>query len=58
MHGVYFGTSVDGNGLVAGPLSTAPVGANLDPWQGQSQTRSRSFHVTSQPRCVQTLLSA
>jgi hypothetical protein len=44
----YFGMSTRGSGLAAGPLITSPAGVNREPWQGQSQTLSWSFHPTSQ----------
>src|SRR5437879_1263440 len=39
-------------GEKAGPLSAVPSGANCEPWQGQSQQRSKLFQCTWQPRCV------
>ena len=42
------------SGAMAGPLSTAPSGANCEPWHGQSQHCSVEFQWTWQPRCVQT----
>ena len=38
----------------AGAVSTSPVGAKREPWQGQSQLSSTSFQCTRHPRCVQT----
>jgi hypothetical protein len=32
---------------------TLPSGLNREPWQGQFQVRSASFHPTMQPMCVQ-----
>ncbi len=40
------------SGVSAGPLSTAPSGANCEPWHGQSQHCSNGFQCTTQPRCV------
>jgi hypothetical protein len=38
----------------AGPLMTWPAYENLEPWQGQSNDFSESFHFTVHPRCMQT----
>src|SRR2546423_6816117 len=48
--GIYGFTSARGE--MAGPLSAVPSGANCEPWQGQSQQRSKLFQCTWQPRCV------
>ena len=39
---------------MAGPWMTLPSTSNREPWQGQSQVRSRRLNPTVQPRCVQT----
>jgi hypothetical protein len=36
----------------------APVEVKRDPWQGQSQDVSASFHFRVQPRCVQLIVTA
>jgi hypothetical protein len=38
---------------MAGPFSAVPSGPNWEPWQGQSQQRSKLFQCTWQPRCGQ-----
>ena len=46
--------SARGSGAIAGPVSTSPVGAKREPWQGQSQLVSSAFQWTMQPRWVHT----
>ena len=43
-----------GSAEIAGPFSTSPVGANRDPWHGQSHDFSTLFHSTMHLRCVHT----
>jgi len=40
------------NGDTAGPFSAVPSTAKWDPWQGQSQQRSREFQWTWHPTWV------
>ena len=44
--------STSDKGASAGPEMT-PSGLKREPWHGQSQVRSASFHATRQPICVQ-----
>jgi hypothetical protein len=37
----------------AGPAITSPIAVKREPWQGQSQVFSASFHATIQPICGQ-----
>src|SRR4029453_16589573 len=45
--------STSDKGVSAGPEMTLPSGLKREPWHGQSQVRSVSFHATRQPICVQ-----
>ena len=49
--GVCAGWRTGSSGRTAGAVSTSPVGAKREPWQGQSQLFSPSFQCTTQPRC-------
>merc|ERR1719253_1090623 len=46
------------SGKGAGPRTTAPVGAYCEPWHGHMYLFAARFHGTTQPRWVQTALSA